>query len=504
MEAERIEFWDSIQELAKDTGVDIKQYQKDPEKSSQESSAREKFKVLNKRTQARFQSHFGWSIAQDYIVNKRKLTEKTINTFGLWYALDSHYDLTNYLKEKWFTAEDMTKAWVAKLSSWGELYSFFRDRLTFPIHNHMGVVVWFGARALHDEQSPKYLNTTETALYNKSKILYGLDKAKQRLNEFGALIIVEWYMDVIALHQYGLPVGIATCGTALTTEHAKLLRRHSETLYFAFDGDKAWFEATIRGLKVCYQEELYPRVITIPEWFKDIDEYLTWSGEQVTMETVRGMSTDWLPFVLKSLMQSLDPSNPVERKKIQASMFELLNSIEDYSILMMYLEQVAQSLNTTQEVLLKQYKIYLGSKKTRTPYNPDSDEADSPSGFDPEMMRIWCLLYNWFLESTEMMKHSTADLLREDIAILKQLSEFSTDTVVTQLLMLQPVPDDVKEQLLEMQLRREKQRGEESSDKQIMTTHRLLKSYLHKSVRQLLKSSSLSADQKQALMRIRV
>lgn len=103
-----------------------------------------------------------------------------------------------------------------------------------------------------------------------------------------------------------------------------------------------------------------------------------------------------------------------------------------------------------------------------------------------------------------MMKHSTADLLREDIAILKQLSEFSTDTVVTQLLMLQPVPDDVKEQLLEMQLRREKQRGEESSDKQIMTTHRLLKSYLHKSVRQLLKSSSLSADQKQALMRIRV
>ena len=175
---------------------------------------------------------------------------------------------------------------------------------------------------------PKYLNTTETALYNKSKILYWLDKAKQRLNEFWALIVVEWYMDVIALHQYGLPVWIATCWTALTTEHAKLLRRHSDTLYFAFDWDKAWFEASIRGLKVCYKEELYPRIITIPEWFKDIDEYLTWAWEQVTIEAIRSMSTDWLPYVLNMLLTQFDPKNPVERKKIQEKMFELLNSIE--------------------------------------------------------------------------------------------------------------------------------------------------------------------------------
>jgi len=503
MEAERIEFWDSIQELAKESWVDIKQYQKDPEKSAQENTAREKFKVLNKRTQSWFQTHFEGSSAQEYSLNKRKLTPETIKTFGIGFAPDSHYDLTNYLKEKWFTADDMTKAWVAKLNSWGELYAFFRERLTFPIHNHMGAVVWFGARALHEDQTPKYLNTTETPLYNKSKILYWLDKAKQRLNEFGAMIIVEWYMDVIALHQYGLPVGIATCGTALTTEHAKLLRRHWDTLYFAFDWDKAWFEASIRWLKVCYQEELYPRIVQIPEGYKDIDEYLTNSWEQVTMDTIRSMSTDWLPYILQELVKKFDPSNPVERKKIQVVMFDLLNSIEDYSILMMYLEQMAQAFNTTQEVLLKQYKTFLWSKKRRAPYQAKKEEEETP-GYDQEEMRIGALLYNWFMDTSPMMKHPTAEILKEDVGILKQLSEFSLESVISQMLMLQPVPDTVKEHLLEMQLRREKQRGEESLDKQVMTTHRLVKSYLHKAVRQLLKSSSLSTEQKQALMRIRV
>lgn len=503
MEIERIEFRDSIQELARQTNVDIQQYQKDPEKSAQEKTAREKFKVLNRRAQSWFLSHFPWTIAETYVKDARKLTDDTIKTFGLWYAPDSHYELTNYLKDKGFTPDDMAKAGIAKQSSWGELYAFFRDRLTFPIHNHMGIAVGFGARALHDEQTPKYLNTTETVLYNKSKILYGLDKAKQRLSEFGALIIVEGYMDVIALHQYGLPVWVATCGTALTSEHAKLLRRHTETIYFAFDGDSAGFEASIRWLKICYSEELYPRIITLPDWYKDIDEYLTGAGEQITIETLHTMSHDWFHHIVAHLKQDLDATNPVERKKLQQICFWLLNTVEDYSILMMYLEQLATTLNTTPEILLKQYKSFLWSQKTRRPYHEDQQE-EKRSDTDDEQIRIGALLYDGFLEWSIMMKHPSAEALTEDIAILKQLTEFGKDSLITQIILLQPVDEKNQESLLAMQLRRENQRGDQAVDKQVVMTHRLFKTYLHKVVRQLLKSSALNAQQKQDLMRIRI
>lgn len=125
------------------------------------------------------------------------------------------------------------------------------------------------------DQNPKYLNTTETPLYEKSQILFGLDKARQHLKEYGFLIVVEGYMDVIALHQYGLPVGIATCGTALTTDHIKLLKRHTDQVILLFDNDQAGFEATTRALKVAYQADLFPRAFGLPIEYKDVDEWLT-------------------------------------------------------------------------------------------------------------------------------------------------------------------------------------------------------------------------------------
>lgn len=133
----------------------------------------------------------------------------------------------------------------------------------------------FAGRSLHPDQMPKYMNTTETPLYDKSKILFGMDLAKQNLQTYRHLIIVEGYMDVIALHQYGLPIAVATCGTALTQQHVKLLQRHTEKIVFLFDNDAAGIEATIRALKIAFQADLFPLVFPLPQQYKDIDEYLT-------------------------------------------------------------------------------------------------------------------------------------------------------------------------------------------------------------------------------------
>ena len=125
------------------------------------------------------------------------------------------------------------------------------------------------------DQNPKYLNTTETPLYEKSQLLFGLDKARNQIREHGFLIVVEGYMDVIALHQYGLPLGVATCGTAMTPDHLKLLKRHTEQVVLLFDNDTAGLEATIRALKVAYQADTYPRAFALPVDKKDVDEWLT-------------------------------------------------------------------------------------------------------------------------------------------------------------------------------------------------------------------------------------
>lgn len=152
---------------------------------------------------------------------------------------------------------------------------FFRHRVTFPIYDHIGNIVGFGGRALAPDQNPKYLNTTETPLYEKSQLLFGLDKARNYIREHGFLIVVEGYMDVIALHQYGVPLGVATCGTALTPDHIKLLKRHTDQVILLFDNDQAGGEATIRALKVAYQAELFPRAFGLPVGVKDVDERLT-------------------------------------------------------------------------------------------------------------------------------------------------------------------------------------------------------------------------------------
>lgn len=492
MEIERLDFWDSIQYLAKEVNVDIAEYQRDPEKSKQEKSEKEKVKLINKRMQSLFSMKFDWSKAKSYCVEKRKLTPETIKKFGLWFAPDSHYELINHLKDKWFTTGDLTKAWVARVGSSGDPYAFFRNRLTFPIHNHIGTVVWFGARALEAEQSPKYLNTTETPLYDKSKILYGLDKAKARIKDFWALIIVEWYMDVIALHQYWLPVGIATCGTALTAEHIKLIRRNSETLIFWFDNDKAWFAATLRWLKMAYEQDLFPRILSLPEWVKDIDEYLTNKWWTTTIEEIQAMSDEWFTVVLQRLKKAHDIANPVGRKKFQATVFELLRSVQDYGIFMMYMEQLATALTTSAQQLVKQYKQYISQKKMPSYKKPEKTKPETDYG-----MLAAALAYNNFLQTS---KYTSETILKETDRI-QQLTNFLTDHIVTKVV-TGTSNDQETQALLEHQMLRETQRWDLPHDKVIHMVEWFMVKYVRDLKRVVLKHPSVSAEDKAKVLKI--
>ncbi len=195
-------------------------------------------------------------------IARRFLTERGFDreaaaAFGCGYAPDSWDALTKHLRAKGFTAEEITGAGLAKPSRTGNLIDRFRRRLIWPIRDSSGAAIGFGARKLfEDDQGPKYLNTPETPLYKKSQVLYGIDLARRAIAKTGRAVIVEGYTDVMACHLAGVPVAIATCGTAFGAEHIRILRRFlfdSETangrIIFTFDGDEAGQRAALKAFE---------------------------------------------------------------------------------------------------------------------------------------------------------------------------------------------------------------------------------------------------------------
>lgn len=497
MEVERIDFRDSLQALAANASIDVSSYQRDPEKQAADKSEKEKQKLMNKRTQQFFEQNFPWSPAQEYVKNKRALSDETIATFGLGYAPDSYHDQTNILKDKWFTDDDMIKAGLAKKWNSGETYSFFRHRLTFPIHDHIGNPVWFGARALDPDQNPKYLNTTETAVYNKSKLLFWLDKAKNHIKEFESLIIVEWYMDVIALHQYGLPIGIATCGTALTTQHTKLIQRHTEHLIFAFDNDSAWFEATIRWLKVAYEQDLYPKILIFPDEYKDVDEWLTAKSDDrnPSAEILKEISTDWFTRAIQKYKTIHDLDNPVERKKVINNIFELLSKIEDYSILQMYFSMVAKELSLNEEQLWKQFRQWIKKSSVRnSTYREEEQRPDTESKI-AEKYLLWSLMYDDFAKKlwVDMEKFGKYQ------SLLEQLGGLFPTTILAEV-QSGKISGDTKEKLVEAEMFRELQVANVDDEKITAVVQKFLHQQIYKLQRVVMKSKKLDDTQKQKLL----
>lgn len=206
----------------------------------------------------------------------RGLDPQTIRRFGLGYAPDSGFALVNHLKAKGYTQEEMTAADVARISQRGHPYDRYRGRVMFPIFDLRGNVVAFGGRVLTDEK-PKYINTTDTPVYHKSSGLFAMNLAKDSGSR--QLILAEGYMDVIALHRAGFSNAIASLGTSLTEEQARIIRRYADEAVICYDSDEAGQKATQRAIPILKNTGLRVRVITVPG-NKDPDEFMKTYGAE--------------------------------------------------------------------------------------------------------------------------------------------------------------------------------------------------------------------------------
>lgn len=354
-------------------------------------------------------------------------------------------------------------------------------------------IVGFGARALDADQNPKYLNSSETPLYDKSKILYGLYHAKPHLNQYKSLIVVEGYMDVIALAQYNLPIGIATCGTSLTPEHIKLIRRHAETVYLAFDNDNAGFDATMRAMKLCYASDIFPQIITLPEWSKDIDEHLHSIGESDTFEVIKSLATDGRAEINRRLAARFDLTNPVFRKKALHLFFELLHAIQDYTIFTMYLEQLSTLFATSSRMMMKQYKQFLSKDpagKNLWRYRKEKASSKDQNPTEASLIQAW-LADDFFQEHTKYAEIESLLMQCMELDAYQSAPIFSPDDIETN-----------QEKIKETQLWREHQREWSSIEQKTGTVIRILQKWLNTTKRHILKRSDLSGEQKQEVLKI--
>lgn len=274
MGVENLAFPDAVRWLAQRAGMTV------PEEGADDGMSRLRTRILEiNRESGRF---FYKTLSQpegkpglDYFMGRRGLDAQTIRRFGLGYAPDSGFALTNHLRDKGYTKDELLASDMVRLSKNGNLYDRYRGRVMFPIFDLRGNVVAFGGRILTDEK-PKYINTMDTPVYHKSSGLFAMNFAKDSGSR--QLILAEGYMDVIALHRAGFTNSIASLGTSLTEEQARIIKRYADEAVICYDSDEAGQRATQRAIPILKNTGLLVKVIVVPGG-KDPDEFMRSYGE---------------------------------------------------------------------------------------------------------------------------------------------------------------------------------------------------------------------------------
>lgn len=272
MEIEGLSYPDAVRALAKRAGLEV------PEDEQYQSRYRqqERLWALHKEAARFFHSRLYAPIGANALqyATGRGMPKSILTKFGIGYAPDSWTDLVDYLRSKNYTDQELRESGLVTVSQKnGNLLDRFRDRLMFPIIDVRGNVIGFGGRIMNssDKSAAKYLNSPETLIFNKRKNLFALNLAKK--SKLGYLILVEGYMDAIALHQYGFDCAVASLGTALTEDGANLLSRYTEQVVLIYDGDEAGQNATQRAIPILERAGLQVKVLKMRD-AKDPDEYL--------------------------------------------------------------------------------------------------------------------------------------------------------------------------------------------------------------------------------------
>lgn len=369
---EHLSYVEAIRWLAKRYNIDLPEEEQTPEQQI-EQSEREALAViqqwaLNWSVEQLWNTDEGKRIGLSYF-HERGFSDATIRTFQLGYVPEFGNAFTAAATANGFNPELLEKAgWIKRRDDGsGSAWDFFAGRVTFPILGLSGQPIAFGARTLKsDKKLPKYFNSPESVLYNKSRSLYGIFHAKKSIVEQNLCYLVEGYTDVISLHQAGITNVVASSGTSLTEEQVRLIKRYAPTVAILYDGDAAGMKASLRGIDLVLKEGLNVKVVTFPEG-EDPDSFAKSHSSSEVMVHLTSTAQDFLVFKATLLMQEVG-DDPVKKAAAIHEIVESVALVPDLVLRSLYIQQCSRLLQINEQALIsemnkvlrRQYRRKLG------------------------------------------------------------------------------------------------------------------------------------------------
>lgn len=380
MEVDGLSYVEALRYLAGKYGIEIKEEAQSDEALQAQNQRESLYIVLNYASkyfqEVLHESEEGKSIGLSYF-KERGFSDETIKKFELGYSKEIWDGLYNGAIKNGYKKELLVDAGLI-VDKEGKTYDRFRSRVMFPIHNVSGKTIAFGGRKLSStDKSAKYINSPETELYNKSKVLYGMYQAKNAIRKEDNCYLVEGYTDVISMHQAGIENVVASSGTALTEDQVKLIRRYSENVTVIFDGDAAGIKASMRGIDLLLEGDLNVKAVALPDG-EDPDSYAKNLGAAGFREFVAEEAQDIIRFKTRVLLDDTG-NDPVKKAGVIKDIVSSITKINDPVKRTVYIKECSDLLGIAESVLVaEQNKILIANRKNQRSDQTDQYIPDAP------------------------------------------------------------------------------------------------------------------------------
>ena len=366
MQKEGLSYPEAIKFLADKLGILVETNEVNKEKYEHRKKL---FEINNEAKLFYYKNLLINDIPKDYI-KKRNLNNNLINKFIIGYA-DGKNSLYRHLLQKGYQKDDIIEVGLINQDEKGNVYDKFRNRLMFPIIDIRGNVIGFGGRALADSRA-KYMNSPQSLAYDKSKNVYGVSNLKNS-TKVGKIILVEGYMDVISLTNYGFDYAIASLGTSLTHDQAKLIKRYCKNIYICYDGDSAGQKATSRAIEIFKEHDISPNIIVIPDNM-DPDDYIKQYGNE-SFDRLIDNAVDSVIYEYKKILQKYDINDVKEKIQLIDDLTTLLSKLDREVIRDEYIKRFSDDLNLEYLSLKKDVSSKLNEVKPNiTFHNERTDD----------------------------------------------------------------------------------------------------------------------------------
>lgn len=366
-EVESMTYIEAIKYLGEKYGVEINE----SESNYPVNNEKESLLIVLNKTKDFFKENLitaeGKSIAISYF-DHRNISKEMVEKFELGYSLDKWDSLYNHLIKNQFENNQIINAGLI-LENNNKKYDRFRNRIIFPIHNLSGKVIAFGARIIKDEKNqPKYINSPETSLYIKSKVLYGLYQSKNNIRKEDTCYLVEGYTDVISLFQIEINNVVSSSGTSLTNEQIKLISRYTKNITILFDGDKAGIDASLRGMDLILENDMNVKIVSFPEG-EDPDSYSKKVGKDKFLEFIKLNETNLINYKI-NLLNNKYKDDPVKKSEMIFDIVRSISKIPNSIKRSVFLKEASNLLDINEQALISEMnKLLIGKENKFSPTN---------------------------------------------------------------------------------------------------------------------------------------